>query len=512
MLIFGSLMFLAQSILTVSAAPQKLTVTIDSIRFPEYTSEDFPKDSKFFAIVEIFGSPRAYNCEGRMAPNADGVINANWKFTAEVDPDHMSPGFRPPVYIYVQEIPALFERDPDFKAEAWCNMLAVVGGDPYEYYVDDDVGLKKNIRFDVSLAPCAVIVPRLLLPHSCGTPIDFHPVPRDTKSADVTFRVDMEETASAADLNVRCMHSPLWPQDTDTVTITADALDNNLALKSVDSIQIWVNSKAGPVQTAPGSSLTYTGGPFNSVFSYGCRVIHHGVAVFSGWRTVTVGPPSAGQAVPVLYNGNKDNSIDIVFIPNDKTYTGASDANFLSDASTAIGAYYNEKVYLDHQQQMNFWIARDKGNANGCSTKGPSNWDTYYAFADAGAVIHRKGPRDCQGGDRVWSSDAARYDLGQLGRVFLHETGHTPFGLADEYCCDGGYWDTQNLFSKLDDCKYVSSTTTCRQLNGGTPPVTLPWYTSDPSFNHLMEDNGAAQVLDKRGIDRVFDECLRLNC
>ena len=230
LLIFGSLTFLAQSTSTVSAAPQKLTVTIDSIKFPQYKSEEFPKDSKFFAIVEIFGSPKAYNCGGRMAPNADGVINANWKFTAEIDPDRMSPGFRPPVSIYVQEIPAGYERDPDFNIEAWCGLLAAVGGDRNEFYVDDDVyGLKKNMRFDVSLSPCSVIIPRLLLPQSCGTPIDFHPSPSDTKNADVIFRVGMEEPASAAGLNVRCINSPIWPQAADTVTITANALDNNLA-------------------------------------------------------------------------------------------------------------------------------------------------------------------------------------------------------------------------------------------------------------------------------------------
>jgi hypothetical protein len=42
-----------------------------------------------------------------------------------------------------------------------------------------------------------------------------------------------------------------------------------------------------------------------------------------------------------------------------------------------------------------------------------------------------------------------------LGTV-LHETGHSPFGLADESCCDGGYWEQSvhpNLHNTLAGCQ-----------------------------------------------------------
>ena len=48
--------------------------------------------------------------------------------------------------------------------------------------------------------------------------------------------------------------------------------------------------------------------------------------------------------------------------------------------------------------------------------------------------MHKDDFRDCApGGQRLFSSEPT-----SIGTV-LHETGHRPFGLADEYCCDGGY-------------------------------------------------------------------------
>ena len=82
----------------------------------------------------------------------------------------------------------------------------------------------------------------------------------------------------------------------------------------------------------------------------------------------------------------------------------------------------------------------------------------FYLFADAGAIVHRDASiRDCApGGDRFFTGDATHMDGGLLGRVFLHETGHRPFGLADEYCCDGGYFQADpfpNVYEEPEDCE-----------------------------------------------------------
>ena len=63
----------------------------------------------------------------------------------------------------------------------------------------------------------------------------------------------------------------------------------------------------------------------------------------------------------------------------------------------------------------------------------------------------------------------------------VHETGHSPFGLLDEYCCDGGYWqadDLPNVYGSLAECiadipslrdfDATRSPADCREIRNGT--------------------------------------------
>ena len=101
----------------------------------------------------------------------------------------------------------------------------------------------------------------------------------------------------------------------------------------------------------------------------------------------------------------------------------------------------------------------------------------------------------------------------------LHETGHQPFGLMDEYCCDGGYWESPtrpNMYTSLANCEadapnVGSPASDCRQLTRGG--ITIDWWTSDPTSDDLMEDSGnhTPQALDLRRINWMFSRCdLRL--
>ena len=59
-------------------------------------------------------------------------------------------------------------------------------------------------------------------------------------------------------------------------------------------------------------------------------------------------------------------------------------------------------------------------------------------------MFHTDNFRDCApGGERVFSTEP-----GSFGTI-LHESGHRPFGLADEYCCDGGYLPDRPLPQRL---------------------------------------------------------------
>lgn len=342
------------------------------------------------------------------------------------------------------------------------------------------------------------------------------PDPNIPDGTEVSFT---NEEVPARELKVRCLHESLWPQPNDTVTITAESLNEALAPQLADAIEIWVGEADDPDQTSTNvTSATFSITAEAPSFVYGCRVRDGDNVVFSGWRRVTVGTPAEGRAVPVIFNGSRANSIDILLVPDRDSYPGgATDANFLRDAASAIrNAYYSENVFLVQQRRLNFWLAQDTGVPNGfpppagqnCNTE-PDNFNTEYLFAQSAGILHTRALRDCAQ-DRLFSGNAQNF------RVILHETGHAPFGLADEYCCDGGYWqpdpnpnvyesraaceaDAPNVGRVAADCREWIST------NPGT--VGRMFSTSDPASNDLMVDNKAPQALDLRRINAVFDSC-----
>src|SRR5206468_1951443 len=101
--------------------------------------------------------------------------------------------------------------------------------------------------------------------------------------------------------------------------------------------------------------------------------------------------------------------------------------------------------------------------------------------------VHTKVVRDCGGGGNFSAQK------GGFG-VVRHETGHAPFGLSDEYCCDGGYWQPStdpNLYSSQANCandapNVTRTASACHSItvNGGGV-----WWTSDPASGDLMVDN-----------------------
>ena len=146
-----------------------------------------------------------------------------------------------------------------------------------------------------------------------------------------------------------------------------------------------------------------------------------------------------------------------------------------------------------------------------CILNAPPGWDDDLAFANAGAILHTQPFRDCASRG-LFSSDSARL------RVVMHETGHRPFGLRDEYCCDGGYGESSvfpNLYKSLNACVFDAPDVgrlggDCRKL--AKNDSTVNWWTSDPSSDHLMQDNGTPQELDVRRIEWMFDQCGKGNC
>jgi len=287
------------------------------------------------------------------------------------------------------------------------------------------------------------------------------------------------------------------------------------------------------------TNCTVTQGPFaaGSTIAYGCRVRYAGREVWTGWRLVQIDMPTSGnRAIPIIYTGPRSSSIDILFVPDRDNYSGGTDPQFRSDVKSVIkNGYYAEDIFLIHQDKLNFWIALDTGDAEpGCDHELPDNWDDEYAFVDAGALLHTDNFRDCApGGERIFSSEPYN------PRTVLHETGHRPFGLADEYCCDGGYFQAApypNVYDEPADCQNPDEISDLGNWDTklGQPPRTASdcqefeedlfwffdrdWSVSDSnpfsvSDNDLMNNNGNPQGADVRRIDWLFnDVCRRAGC
>ncbi|MDQ4132968.1 MAG: hypothetical protein M3179_07105, partial [Actinomycetota bacterium] len=355
------------------------------------------------------------------------------------------------------------------------------------------------------------------------------------EAARVEFRVEITDPESAPGLRLRCLHNQIWPQNPgEQVTITATALDGALSNSvRADQLEIFVDDRQNPVVALASSvSGSYTFNPTTS-FSYACRMVENGQPVSTGWRTVTVGQDSS-LAVPVLYTGNRRDALDFVFVPDVLSYTGPQDPAFLGAVFNVINqAYYGAggfspfDIFLTNQKRLNFWISSSAGRADdagdGCDHLAPE-----YSFADAHVLLHtRPSPfRDCApGGKQLFSGPATGIN------TIRHETGHRPFGLADEYCpsratntCDGGYFEAEegppNLWEEPEDCAadapgLGNPPPACRGFTEDDTDflsVDDDWFLSDPPTNDLMVDNTRPQAMDVRRINWMFEQCRSSRC
>ena len=407
--------------------------------------------------------------------------------------------------------------------QEWDSDSALSGGDDH---CDIDPGPGKDLGLSLDLATCQVSGDAS---GTCGTSIALPNFPT------FVFKITVDEPPHAEGLAVRCLHDPIWPQPGDQVTLTAEALDGNADAMTgvVDEIEIWADVTTAPASTTsttPGSfgasTLTFQHAPATGADQvlYRCRVKKGGVWVSSGWRIVQIGDPPRGRAVPLLYSGVQDSRLDIVFIPDARSYTGPHDPRFLADVQAAIqDAYYASSIairaggrsFLFNQDAINFWAALDTGTARDASSCGdscehdlPPGWDTTYGFADSGAIVHRTPGRDfAQRDQRIFSVWATALDN------YLHELGHSPVGLADEYCCDGGYFQSEpypNIYSSYADCVddpiTIGVTDACQTLG------TSGWYRVESAAgrsNDLMEDSGNhnANPAESRQLNWYFDLC-----
>jgi len=505
------------------AAPVvSIKVTLERIRALD-GFEGFPGgDADFYACVKIAGIEQCNEDTPAQEENEDDDdISPGWEFSnREVD----SGAGTVPIEIEIRD------EDGGFR----------LGDDQ----ADVNPGGGRTLAFNVDIASCA------LSGNVSGTCDQTIIVSGDEDPrAELRFRVTAGAKPVANDLGVVCTHSPIWPSASDTITITATAVDKNQSPRTVDKIEIWANRKDSPATTvtSTGSGTATLSGVGNQFF-YGCRVYAGDQEVWTGWRVVRVrdsgipGPGDDSLATPVFFTGDPSSRIDLVFFADKDSYTGPTDPQFFADVGDIIKTYLQEPVFAAHQDQMNFWISTEAGahaggfDGDDCNNDMPDGWhspsfdrdepieeheaDVPYSFADVAAIVHRRSIRDCAaGGERMFSAMAT------APRVFIHETGHRPFGLADEYAPDGGYFQTDefpNLYDNADDCNADVPNlagwdgrlgdpvrTGCRSFDDDDGDT---WYASDPASNDLMVDNGKARGADWRRMEWLFGECTLAGC
>lgn len=512
--------------LSLAAAPTasastSVTVRVVIERVDEQGCTDNNSGSDFYGQIVIAGEATDF---GRI--DGDDTIEPNWTAEKVVDADAAS---SVPVVIRIGEFDTLFT------------------------FGDDACDISRNdgteLDLVIPLIPCSVTGEAT---GACATSIFTGGSGGGQGDADLNFRVEVDPPAATPGLTVRCTHSPLWPQPGDNVTITVESLDGTVQVgdtqtddsnnpdpppalvdrkKLADSLQVWVGDRTGPdIDTANKSTTTFV---VNNVpagdLLYGCRVKAGADTVFTGWRRTRVGAPAEGKAVPVLYLGDRSSRADIVFIPDMDSYSGASDPNFLSDVGDVIkGAHFGQDYFLANQQNVNFWLADQTGDADRvaaptdddaantrCVLTPPANWADDYSWGDSGAILHRDRFRDCANpGNRVFSTEPT-----SLGTV-LHETGHSPFGLADEYWPGGGYFkDARQMFDTQDECEADAitlpgrSASDCRKITDSRPTPAKDWWLSEPTPNDLMNaDRHPPQAADIRQMDLFFTNCRAGSC
>lgn len=277
------------------------------------------------------------------------------------------------------------------------------------------------------------------------------------------------------DLKVRCMHRPVMPQLGDAVTITAQAINERAEAIVVNSVRVYLNDIDTPVAAAVDSSqASHSFIASDETFSYGCAAERATVPfpeTADSWRadepvlrTVDVGTVErpALNAVPIILNGATQQKIDVVFFPDNDEYTSFQDPAFLDHVHDLIDeGFFQIPWFVEFQWAFNFWIGMDStANATAlppppgippadnplCSRTGPNNFETRYIFADVAAIVHTSRCRDNAGSPGTFTIE---YEADRL-QVIAHEAGHRPFGMADEYCCDGGYFSSRRPFLSSD--------------------------------------------------------------
>jgi hypothetical protein len=165
------------------------------------------------------------------------------------------------------------------------------------------------------------------------------------------------------------------------------------------------------------------------------------------------------HVTPLRIIGATEDKIDVVFIPD--TDYGGDMSRFVRDIQdTIINGYYQNDAIEQNRTMFNFYYLDHEADVTGYPAAGFTpplgsceDFQDATSFADSIPIVHTIAFRDwsdtrCE--RRVFCSEPTSY------RTFVHESGHSVFGLKDEYCCDSHYQQQDtlpNIWSSRNNCE-----------------------------------------------------------
>ncbi len=191
----------------------------------------------------------------------------------------------------------------------------------------------------------------------------------------------------------------------------------------------------------------------------------------------------------VIYLADPAEAIDVIFIPDNRYGDVAIEQNrqtFLNDISELINqGFYQNNTIANNLGLFNFWYMNTPGDvqaATGDAICPTVTWPdlTDAAFAESIVLLHPNELRDCAWGRLVTSESASHSTV-------VHETSHAALGLADEYCCDGGYWDNPpQLYDQENTCTGDTNNVGWRDCKSFTAKNGNVWWRSEGTIHDMM--------------------------
>ena len=380
------------------------------------------------------------------------------------------------------------------------------------------------------------------------------------------------EVIPSPPLELAVEHSPSVPSVGEAVTVTATAMDAEHNDRLTGRVEIWAADVAEVRSHRPPSTpvhvcdqatlcsfaiptLTQTTGQF--AYRAVARDIDGRPFQETPWRMAEAIDPQAIGTNAIVMAGvpmdmrvgssedfgkfNQGKTKDVVFFPGDFHMFPDSVGptlfrGIVGDHIKQLWGLGPEQrfpsTFLANQDNISFWVALKSVPITLNSTKPLNERDCGLtapvpSWSEVNAIIHLAPCRDIAlRGYKLYSANRPRNGW--------HEMHHIAFGLADEYCCDGGYSTVTpfpNVYASRADCltdPMSSSPMTClpirergiRSSQGGVQTCVQGSTQSpqgwriDAATNAItncnqdvMIENSFELEADRRRGDWVFSEC-----